>query len=294
VGTVGAGPLVGGEIFKVTVNNVTYDNVTPVNGVTVVVTGSGWTLDIPTALSAGVYEVKAERSTQYDQPGALPVVTLLVPDQSHFELVINNAPVLNDTPLVLAVTEDAGAPVNGTAVGSLLSAFTGGISDQDPGASKGIAVVGSNEASGTWYYTIDGGANWISLNQFNGAVSPTNALLLADNPNTRLYFAPNVNYEGSVTANPQLTIRAWDHEHDRRCRHSESGTHRRHLRPGWRRVRGLPGPHLHCDCGAACFARHHLPGRRHDGGYRRYAIQPCANPGDEIHAARQRERQRHF
>ena len=205
-GTVGTVPLVGGESFRVTVNNVIYNDQTLVNGVKVIVSGTGWTLDVPVALSAGVYEVRAERSTQYDQPGALPVVTLLVADQSHNELVVNNAPVLNDTPLMLTVTEDAPAPSG--AVGSLLSAFTGGISDWDPGASKGLAIIGSNETNGTWYFTTDGGTTWTGLNQFNGAVGTTNALLLADDASTRLYFRPNADYNLNVSS--ALTIRAWD------------------------------------------------------------------------------------
>ena len=68
---------------------------------------------------------------------------------------INDAPVLADTTLTLTVAEDAGAPSG--AVGSPLSAFTGGITDVDSGAAKGIAITGSNETNGTWYYTTNGG-----------------------------------------------------------------------------------------------------------------------------------------
>ena len=44
------------------------------------------------------------------------------------------------------------------------------------------------------------------MNQNDGAVSPTNALLLADNASTRLYFRPNSNVDGPAA----LTLRAWD------------------------------------------------------------------------------------
>src|SRR6185369_10055235 len=71
---------------------------------------------------------------------------------------VNDAPVLADTALSITITEDSGIPVG--AVGSLISSFTGGITDVDTGAIKGIAITGSDEANGTWYYTIDGGANW--------------------------------------------------------------------------------------------------------------------------------------
>ena len=115
---------------------------------------------------------------------------------------VNDAPVLADTALILTVAEDAGVPSG--AVGSLVSAFTGGITDVDSGASKGIAITGSNQTNGTWYYTTNGGTTWTAV----GTVSNTSALLLADNGSTRLYFAPNANYNGTSTA--ALTVRAWD------------------------------------------------------------------------------------
>ena len=115
---------------------------------------------------------------------------------------VNEAPVLADTALALTVAEDAGAPSG--AVGSPVSALTGGITDVDSGASKGIAVTGTNETNGTWYYTTNGGSTWTAV----GAVSNTSALLLADNGSTRLYFSPNANYNGASSG--ALTVRAWD------------------------------------------------------------------------------------
>ena len=73
---------------------------------------------------------------------------------------------------------------------------------------KGIAITGSNETNGTWYYTTNGGTTWTAVNAIDGTVSGTNALLLADNANTRLYFRPNTDYNGSAPA--ALTLRAWD------------------------------------------------------------------------------------
>ncbi len=115
---------------------------------------------------------------------------------------VNDAPVLANTALSLTVAEDAGGPSG--AVGSLVSALTGGITDGDSGASKGIAITGRNQTNGTWYYTTNGGSTWTVV----GAVSNTSALLLADNGSTRLYFAPNANYTGTSSA--ALTVRAWD------------------------------------------------------------------------------------
>ena len=115
---------------------------------------------------------------------------------------VNDAPVLADTALTLTVAEDAGVPSG--AVGSLISAFTGGISDVDSGAVKGIAVTASDETNGTWYYTTNGGTNWTAV----GTVSSASSLLLADNASTRLYFAPAANYNGSSAS--ALTVRGWD------------------------------------------------------------------------------------
>ncbi|MDC8448276.1 MAG: DUF4347 domain-containing protein [Nitrospira sp.] len=115
---------------------------------------------------------------------------------------VNDAPVLADTALSLTVAEDAGVPSG--AVGSAVSAFTGGITDVDSGAAKGIAITGSNQTNGTWYYTTNGGSTWTAV----GTVSNTSALLLADNGSTRLYFTPKANYNGVSSA--ALTVRAWD------------------------------------------------------------------------------------
>lgn len=114
----------------------------------------------------------------------------------------NTAPVLADTALGLTVLEDAAAPVG--AVGTLVGTLTGGISDADPGAVKGIAIVGSDESNGIWYYSTNGGSTWSAV----GAVSASSALLLADDGNTRVYFQPGSQFNGSVPA--ALTVRAWD------------------------------------------------------------------------------------
>ena len=190
-GSVGAAPLGGGETFSVTVNGTTY---TTANGLGI--SGSTWSLELPTALASGQYDVRAVRSS----------AGLDIADQTQLELTINDAPTLADTALTLTVAEDAPAPAG--AVGSLLSSFTGGISDVNAGAVKGIAITGTNETNGTWYYTTNGGTTWTAVNAIDGTVSGTNALLLADNANTRLYFRPNADYNGSAPA--ALTLRAWD------------------------------------------------------------------------------------
>ena len=107
---------------------------------------------------------------------------------------VNDAPILADTALSLTVAEDAGVPSG--IVGSLVSAFTGGIGDVDSGAVNGIALVASNETNGTWYYSTNGGTNWTTV----GTVNAGSSLLLANNASTRLYFSPAANYNGSSSS----------------------------------------------------------------------------------------------
>ncbi len=125
----------------------------------------------------------------------------------------NAAPTLDNTrsPALSAQNEDAGAPVG--AVGTPVSALVDfaspagqldNVSDPDAGALLGIAVTGADTSQGSWWYSINGGANWNAL----GAVSDANARLLAADANTRLYFQANANYNGSL-ANA-ITLRAWD------------------------------------------------------------------------------------
>jgi len=125
---------------------------------------------------------------------------------------VNDAPVLNAaaSPVLAAVLEDSGAPVGavGTLVSSLVDLPGGGgldnVADADTGAVTGIALTGTDSANGTWYYSIDNGANWNAV----GVVSDAAALLLAADANARLYFQPNANFDGAVPGG--ITFRAWD------------------------------------------------------------------------------------
>ena len=132
---------------------------------------------------------------------------------------------LADTALTLTVAEDAGTPSG--AVGSLISAFTGGISDVDSGAVQGIAITATDETHRHLVlhhqrrHDLDGGGR---------RQSATSSLLLADNASTRLYFAPAANYNGSSTS--ALTLRGWDQTS------GTAGTQGRHL-DQWRHHRLL-------------------------------------------------------
>jgi hypothetical protein len=77
----------------------------------------------------------------------------------------------------------------------------------DQGALKGIAVTGVTTQSGKkvigeWDYSTDGGAAWTKL----PAVSPTSALVLGDNPGTRVRFLPAKGFVGLAS----MSYLAWD------------------------------------------------------------------------------------
>ncbi len=119
---------------------------------------------------------------------------------------VNDAPVLDSTTVLTldAINEDAGAPVNGVASGTLVSNVVGGISDPDSGALQGIAIIGVDDSQGTWWFTTNGGTSWSAL----GTPSASAARLLAADANTRLHFQPNANWNGTLAS--ALTIRGWD------------------------------------------------------------------------------------
>ncbi|MBK9418310.1 MAG: PKD domain-containing protein [Flavobacteriales bacterium] len=130
-----------------------------------------------------------------------------------FNAVPNTAPLLNaaSSPVMTTVLEDAVAPVG--AVGTLVSDLVdlivpaGGrdnVTDGDAGAVTGMAVIGANTANGTWSYTLNNGGTWSPL----GTPSNITARLLPADANTRLYFQPAANFNGSITDG--ITFRAWD------------------------------------------------------------------------------------
>jgi hypothetical protein len=117
----------------------------------------------------------------------------------------NAAPVLNAsaTPTLSSVSASAAAPVNGnTTAGDLVSTLVAGISDTDSGALQGIAITGV-KAGATLHYSVDGGTTWVAAT----GVSDTNALLLAADSNTRVFYQANGT---SGTVSDAITFRAWD------------------------------------------------------------------------------------
>jgi VCBS repeat-containing protein len=119
----------------------------------------------------------------------------------------NTAPVLDATqsPVLATIATTAIAPTNGnTTAGVLVSSLVTGVSDADSGATKGIAITAA--ASGTVYYSLNGGTKWLSISYTS--LTNNNALLLAADADTRVYLQPTTPKEG--TTSNALTFRAWD------------------------------------------------------------------------------------
>jgi len=118
---------------------------------------------------------------------------------------VNDAPVLSPSVITLTdVAEDTGAPSG--AVGDLVSSIVtlgGNVADVDNGAVTGIAVTAADAGNGTWHFSTDGGTNWSTLSLPGGQ-----ARLLAADANTRVYFEPDGDFNGTV--DPGITFRAWD------------------------------------------------------------------------------------
>ncbi len=113
---------------------------------------------------------------------------------------LNSAPVLTGSNDLIDINEDAF-----NSAGTLVSILTSGwITDTDPSAASGIAVVGVDNTNGSWEFTIDGGVIWTAF------VSPSenNVYLLADTPDTSIRFVPDANWNGTVSNG--ITFHAWD------------------------------------------------------------------------------------
>ncbi len=123
----------------------------------------------------------------------------------------NTAPTLNNGADLVLDPVLPNAPAPSGAVGTLVSSLvdltipSGGINnvtDPDPGALTGIAIRATDSTNGNWYYSLDNGTTWQTM----PAVNVNNALLLAADNSTRVYFQPNAGFGGSAT----ITFRAWD------------------------------------------------------------------------------------
>ena len=123
------------------------------------------------------------------------------------------APVLDTTEILALGAQSVTAGTPSGSVGTLVSSLVDlavplgqkdNVSDSDSNAIAGIAITSVDHANGTWWYTTDGGANWLVV----GSVTDGSARLLAADASTRIYFQPNLGFGGTI-ANA-ITIRAWD------------------------------------------------------------------------------------
>ncbi|WP_046116150.1 hypothetical protein, partial [Aquincola tertiaricarbonis] len=111
--------------------------------------------------------------------------------------VINDAPALTPgAPVLPAITEDDTGHAS-QAVGLLVA---GRIADADASALTGVAVIGQSPGSGSWQYSLDGGATWAAV----GSVSDGSALLLR--ATDRVRYLP----DGSGADSASLGFLAWD------------------------------------------------------------------------------------
>ncbi|MEG4521144.1 DUF4347 domain-containing protein, partial [Microcoleus sp. AT9_A5] len=170
-------------------------------------TQQGMPTALPTVISFGATFTGNTAANQAGTPAANTPANGQGVNQDNNDVYgsINAAPVLADTTVTLTnILEDSSAPTG--AVGNLISSIAAigtNITDPDIGAVAGIAITAA-DTNGSWFYTIDGGTTWNAL----GSVSNTNARLLTANANTRIYFQPNANYNGTLTNG--ITFRAWD------------------------------------------------------------------------------------
>ncbi|MFO1021804.1 MAG: cadherin-like domain-containing protein [Planctomycetales bacterium] len=118
-----------------------------------------------------------------------------------------NAPALNTggDPQLPDLVEDVPlASNNGSLVADIIASMgpNGGITDPDSGALQGLAVIGANQSSGKWQYSTNNGSSWSDF----GSTNLHAALLLASNSQTRIRFAPGLNFSGTTG----FVAVAWD------------------------------------------------------------------------------------
>lgn len=117
----------------------------------------------------------------------------------------NHAPVIHPEGNPTLTAFSASETTTGSTISQLIASMTpqGSITDEDPGALQGIAIIGVNNTSGTWQYSLNSGTNWQAV----GATSLTSALLLPSDTKTRLRFEPSQATFGGTVG---ITFVAWD------------------------------------------------------------------------------------
>ena len=113
---------------------------------------------------------------------------------------VNDAPVLQETPIYLTTILEDDYNSTGDSVLSLLQY----VYDVDLPEQLGVAIIGADQDNGTWEYTSDGGVTWEEF----GEVNETSALLLHSLPEDlhRVRFVPDTHLNGQVS----FQFLAWD------------------------------------------------------------------------------------
>src|SRR5262249_34873646 len=147
---------------------------------------------------AGIY---AQQLTSYPYPDPLGTTYTSSPYAGAFDGQTNwstfqRAPLLDNTQTLMLDPVILGGRNRGTAVSTILASGGGNpIIDVGASAQPGIAIIGTDEKLGTWYFSRDNGVHWTRL---KGA-SVTRAWLLDAGPGTRIRFVPRPGlHRGSI------------------------------------------------------------------------------------------------
>ncbi|MBS9771436.1 MAG: tandem-95 repeat protein, partial [Trichodesmium erythraeum GBRTRLIN201] len=110
---------------------------------------------------------------------------------------LNNAPVLTDSGDITLNTINENQFNNaGTRIAKIID---GAVTDDDGGASKGIAITEIDNSKGIWEYSVDDGDNWVE-------VSNSSTTLLTATDSDRLRFVPETDFFGKKS----IKFRGWD------------------------------------------------------------------------------------
>jgi len=92
----------------------------------------------------------------------------------------------------------------GATISDVLKQMSDTYSDIDVDTDFGLAVTDVTNTNGQWQYSTDNGQSWTDIL----SVSDSNALLLADDTQTRLRFKPDMDYMNGYPGD--ITFRIWD------------------------------------------------------------------------------------
>jgi len=159
-------------------------------------------------LSGTPYQMRTVVIGQNMTPMQLSNDTYATQANSGYVLMLapDNAPIFNgdDDYYVADNLTVNPAEFNGASIGEVLNQLSDDYSDIDNDTEFGLAVSGVNNANGQWQYSTDSGQSWTDI----VVVSDDNALLLADDSQTRMRFQPNMDYMGGYPGD--ITFRIWD------------------------------------------------------------------------------------